>query len=138
MLWLTAAVAGLATIGLTLAELDQARDTILTEVTRRFPNESPATRDRVGSAALLVIVAGGALISLLQLGFGLALRSRRRAARIALTLVWLIGLGHSLVAAAAVPQPALVGATAAAAFAGLVWMFLPASNAWFAGRGGSW
>jgi len=138
MLWLTAAVAGLATIGLTLAELDQVRETIVTEVTRRFPNESPATKDRVGSAALGVIVAGGALISLLQAGFGLALRSRRRAFRVALVLVWLISLGHGLVAAAAVPQPALVGAAAAAAFAGLVWMFLPTSNQWFASRGGSW
>jgi hypothetical protein len=95
-------------------------------------------QDRVGSAALLVIVAGGALISLLQLAFGLAVRSRRRGTRVALVLVWLISLGHSLVAAAAVPQPALVGAAAAAAFAGLVWMFLPASNTWFANRGGSW
>ncbi|HEV8559804.1 MAG TPA: hypothetical protein VGR06_25990 [Actinophytocola sp.] len=138
MLWLTAAVAGLATIGLTVAELDQVRETILAEVTRRFPNESPATQDRVGSAALLVIVAGGALISLLQLTFGLAVRSRRRGTRVALVLVWLISLGHSLVAAAAVPQPALVGAAAAAAFAGLVWMFLPVSNTWFANRGGSW
>jgi hypothetical protein len=73
---------------------------------------------------------------LLQLGFTLAMRSRRRWARIALVLAGLIGAGHALIAAGAVPQPVLLGLSAAAALAGIVAMFQPVCNVWFAARSG--
>jgi hypothetical protein len=136
VLWLAAVAAGAAGIVLTLIDLDQVRSAVLAEVTRQFPNELPATMDRVGTAVLTVVLSGGALILVLQLGFTLAMRSRRRWARIALVLVGLMGVGHGLIAAGVVLQPLLVGLPAAAALAGAAAMFLPQSNVWFAHNSG--
>jgi len=136
VLWLAAVAIGAAGIVLTLTDLDQVRAAVLADVTGQLPNELPATRDRVATAVLTVLIAGGAVILVLQLGFTLAMRSRRGWARIALVLVGLMGLGHALIAAGAAAQPLLVGLPSAAAIAGAVTMFLPRSNMWFTANSG--
>jgi hypothetical protein len=135
-LWLLAAALGAAVIALTLIDLDHVRASVLADVTQQFPDETAATRDRVLTAVLTVMVGGGTVILLLQLGFALAMRSRRRWARIALVPVGLAGVGHALITVGAIAGPLLAGAVAAVAVAATVTMFLPASNLWFTAHSG--
>jgi len=130
VLWLAAVAIGTAGLVLTLVDLDQVRAAVLADVTGQLPNELPSTRDRVAAAVLGVIIGGGAVIVLLQLGFTLAMAKRRRWARVALVLIGLIAVGYDLGAVGAVPLPVLIGLAAAAALAGTVAMFLPAANVW--------
>jgi len=136
VLWLASIAVGAAGIGLMLVDLDNVRANLLADVARQLPTELPSTWERVTAAALAVITGGGAVILLLQLGFALAMRNGHRWARIALIPTGLAGLGHALIAAGALPRPALAGIPAALAVAGAITMFLPASNVWFNGWGG--
>lgn len=138
LLWQAAAVACAAGVVLAVADLDQVRAALSADVVRQFPNESLETWDRVVTAALAVIVGVGAVIPLLQLGFALAMRSRRRWARMVLIVVGLLEAGHVVIALGALPRPALVGLGSAVGLAVVATfaMFLPASNKWLSSRGG--
>lgn len=134
-LWLVAVAIGAVSVALTLVDLEQVRAAILADVTRQLPGEAAGTRDRVAAAVLGIVIGGGALIMLLQLTFALGLRAGKRWARVALVLIGLIGVGYGLVAVGAVPQPVLVGGTAAATVGGAIAMFLPVSTRWLKSGG---
>ena len=143
-LWLAAAAVAMITTGLALLNFDQLRGQLLAEVVRQFPDAPPATRERVAAVTLLILIGSGVLVWLLQAGFALAMRSRRRLARLALVPLWLLGAVHAFFVLGAVVSPVLLGlpvllgfpvAVGLAAIAAVL-MFLPASNAWLAPSSG--
>lgn len=142
-LWLAAVLAGLASAVLVLLNFDQLRADLLADVTQQFPDETQVTRERVVAAVLAFLIGSGVLIVLMQLGCALAMRSRRRWARVALVPLWLLGAGYSLAVLGGLPWPALIAASVAMGLSAIlstvaaVVMFLPASNSWFAGSSGS-
>jgi hypothetical protein len=133
-LWLAAVVVTMITAGLALLNFDQLHGQLLAEVVREFPDEQPATRERVAAVTLLVLIGSGVLVGLLQAGFALAMRSRRRFARLALVPLWLLGAVHALFVLGTVVAPVLLGLPVAVGLSAIasVLMFLPASNAWLA------
>jgi hypothetical protein len=137
-LWLAAFAAVTVTAALALLNFDSLHGDLLADVVREFPDETPATRERAAAAALLILIGSGLLIGLLQLGFALAMSSRRRSARLALVPLWLLGAIHTLVVFGTVPSPVLLGLPVAAGLCAIaaVAMFLPASSAWLAVRPG--
>jgi hypothetical protein len=137
-LWLTAFAAVTVTAALALLNFDSLHADLLADVVREFPDETPAARDRVAAAALLILIGSGLLIGLLQVGFALAMGSRRRPARLVLVPLWLLGAIHALVVLGAVPSPVLLGLPVAVGLSATaaVAMFLPASSAWLAAQPG--
>jgi hypothetical protein len=137
-LWLAAVTVTVATAALALLNFDQLYGRLLADVALEFPDETPATRERVVAATLLILIGSGLLIGLLQAAFALAMGSRRRWARLALVPLWLLGAIHGLAMFSTVPVPVLLGLLVAAGLSAIaaVAMFLPASNAWLAGTAG--
>lgn len=137
-LWLAAVAVAIVTAGLALLNFDQLHGQLLADVARQFPDELPATRERVAAATLLVLIGSGVLIAILQAGFALAMRLRRRFVRPALVPLWLLGAVHALFVLGTVTSPVLLGLPVAVGLSAIaaVLMFLPASNAWMAGSSG--
>jgi hypothetical protein len=135
-LWLGAVVAGAAGTVLILLNLQQLHGELLAQVVQQFPTEAAATQQRVANLASAILVGSGGLVVLLQLAGAVALRARRRLARLILVALWLLGAVQNVFMVGVVPGPiliVLVTATGLATVASVA-MFLPPSNAWLAGR----
>lgn len=137
-LWLAAVIVMVVTAVLALLSFDQLQSRLLAGVVQQFPDESPATRERVVAVTLLIMIGFGLLVGILQAAFALAMGARRRLARLALIPLWLLAALHALAVFSAVPVPVLLGFPVAAGLSAIaaVAMFLPASNAWLAGASG--
>ncbi|HEX8867265.1 MAG TPA: hypothetical protein VF821_16520 [Lentzea sp.] len=118
-LWLLVVVVELAVTAVAFGDVHTA---LTTEVAARGVDQS--TQDKVVAAGLGVLLGPGVLVALVQLGVLQAFRAGRNWARI---LVVVLGVVGALVS----QLPAVVGVAVVGA---IVPAFLPASNAWFAGR----
>jgi len=142
ILWLSAAlIAATAGVVVVLLQLDVLRADLLAQSQAQFPTETPATVERVVTAALAVLLGSWAAIEVLVLLCALMLAGRRRvakAARMALVPLWLVRTVHGAVVlgVTAMPVPVLLVVAQVVGLAAIVVMFLPASSTWLAGRGG--
>lgn len=118
-LWLVVVIVELVVIAVSFGGV---RADLAAEVATRGVDQS--TQDAVVLAGLGVLLGPGVLVALAQLGVLRACRAGRNWARISLVV---LGVAGTLVS----PVPLAVGIAVAAAG---VLMFLPKSNAWFAGR----
>jgi hypothetical protein len=137
-LWLVAAAVGAAGAVLILADLWQLQADLLAQVVQQFPTEPAATQQRVADTAVAVLIGSWVLVVLLQLAGAIAMGARRRLARLALVLPWLLGVVQNVFLIGIVPLPILATLLTATALATVatVAMFLPPCSAWLAGRGG--
>lgn len=130
VLWLLAALATLVAVGLPLLGVGEFEADLLADVTRDFPAETQATRERVVGIAVAVLIGGGILLALLEAGFAAAMRSGRGGARIVLALLLVpagLHLWLLLGAASPITASALVIGTVLAAGAAVL-MFLPGTH----------
>lgn len=118
-LWLLVVVVELVVTGVAFGDV---RASLATEVAARGVDQS--TQDEVVLAGLGVLLGPGVLVALLQLGVLRAFALGRKWARILLVVLGVVGVLVS-------QMPVVAGIAVAGAG---VLMFLPASNAWFAGR----
>ncbi len=118
-LWLAAVVVELVIVAVAFGDL---RAGLAAEVATRGVAQS--TQDEVVLAGLGVLLGPGVLVALVQLGVLRACRAGRNWARILLVVLGVVGV--------VVSQTPLVAGIAVAGAS--VPMFLPAANAWFAGR----
>ncbi|SFR01893.1 hypothetical protein SAMN04488564_10211 [Lentzea waywayandensis] len=118
-LWLVAVIVELAVVAVAFGGV---RTDLAAEVATRGVDQS--TQDAVVLAGLGVLLGPGVLVALVQLGVLQSYRVGRNWARILLAVLGVVG---ALVS----PMPLVAGIALAGAG---VLMFLPVSNAWFAGR----
>lgn len=136
--WLAGVGALLTTVAGSLLAVDDLRADLLAILVRDYPGETAATRDRVVQVAVIVLLAGGALLAAVQAGFATAMRAGRSWARVALVLLLGPVLLHSvLLGGVAAPIiKVLLGAEVGLALVAAALMFLPGSGRWFAARAG--
>lgn len=135
-LWLAACLLGVITVAVTLSYFDQLQADIVSMVEREFPNETPAKREEVATAAVAIVIGAGVLIVLAQTAFAVGMHSGRGWTRYPLILLTLIGVAYNVILIGAVPtvtQAGLLAGTALMVIA-VVLMFLPHTRAWFAQR----
>ncbi|MEV6236908.1 hypothetical protein [Lentzea sp. NPDC051838] len=118
-LWLLVVVVELVVTAIAFSDV---RAELTTEVAKRGVDQS--TQDKIVLAGLGVLLGPAVLVALAQLGVLLPFRAGRNWARILLVV---LGVTGALVS----QMPLVVGAVVVGAG---VLMFLPASNAFFAGR----
>ena len=134
-LWIIAAVVQLASSALALTEAQELLADLTAEVAQGFPAETDVTRERVAVAVLALLVGTGVLLSLLELGFVIALNRGKRWARIVLSLLAGVVLVHAVIAVGGLRSVFLVGLVVASGIAVLavIFSFLPAARVWFGG-----
>lgn len=134
--WLAACLTGVITAAVTLLGFDQLQGTMLTLVEREFPNETPATREDVVTAALGIIIGGGAVLVLVQTMVAMSMNAGRRAARPILVVLAAITAGYAVAVYRSSQIETRVGlvVTVSLMVIALVLMFLVRKGDWFTGK----
>ena len=135
-LWLAACLLGVITAAATLNYFDQLQADLLSLVEQEFPNEAPAKRDEVATAAVAILIGAGVLIFVVQTAFAVAMHSGRGWTRYPLVLFTFAGVAYNIVVVGAVPTVTQVGLPASTALMviAMVLMFVPPTQAWFTQR----
>ncbi|MDN5749342.1 MAG: hypothetical protein L0H64_12635, partial [Pseudonocardia sp.] len=135
-LWLAAVLVWLLAVAVGVVQLDDIRAALTTIVDRDFPGETPGTRESAVTITLGILLAGPAVIALLQAWAALALRAGRGGARIVLVLLAVLAVGCAYFAVAVAPPVVQAGLVAGLALmvAGAVAMLLPGARPWFRAR----
>ena len=134
LLWIVGAGMLLVAVVLPMVGVGDLWTDVAALVNRDFPNELPATRDRVTALVTLTLVGSGVLLALVAAGAAAAMRGGRPFARILLALlIPLVGL-HALLMVGVAPAPSVVllGANLTLGLVAGVLMFLPGMSRWLA------
>ncbi|GAB2811260.1 hypothetical protein GCM10027200_08980 [Lentzea nigeriaca] len=133
--WTIAAVVQLASSALASTEARKLFADLLSQIAQGFPAEAVATRERVALAVLALLLGGGPLLALLELGCVVALNRGKRWARIVLVLLAGVAAVHAVIAVGGLRSTFLVGLVVASGIAVLavVVSFSPAARVWFGG-----
>lgn len=135
-LWLGAAAAGLAAVLMLLLDLDGLEAALHAIVERDYPDEDPATRDRVVSVVAAILVGSGVTVALGEAAAAVAMGSGRGWARFVLAVLLALSVVDVLLSvevASGTSRIVLAVSVALAAVAAVL-MYLPAANLWFAAR----
>ena len=135
-LWLVACVLGVITAAVTLVYFGQLQADLLAIVDRQFPDEHPATRDSVATAALGILIGAGVVVILIQLALAIAMHSGRGWARFLLVLFTFVGVLYTAVMFGPAPTVTQVGlvVTTGLMVLATVPMFLRGAHEWFVHR----
>ncbi|MGH3933908.1 MAG: hypothetical protein ACRDS1_02805 [Pseudonocardiaceae bacterium] len=132
-LWLAACLVGVITAAATLRYFGDLQDAMFSVVGRQFPDETPATRAEVATAAVAILIGVGVAVILAQMALAMAMHSGRGWARFALILPALVGALYSVAMFSTAPATTKAGllTTTALMIVAVVPMFLPDPRAWF-------
>jgi hypothetical protein len=132
-LWLAACLVGVITAAASLRYFGDLQDAMFSLVGQQFPDEKPATRAEVATAAAAILVGAGVAVILVQMALAMAMHSGRGWARFALILPVLVGGLYSVAMFGTAPATTKAGVliTTALTIVAVVPMFLPDARAWF-------
>ena len=133
-LWVGACLVTMITAIVTLRSFEELKAMILAIVERQYPAETAVTREKVAAATVATVIGAGVLIAVVQLAFGLVMRSGRGWARFVLAGLTILGGLYSVAVFDTAPTISRAGILGSAALVviALVLMFLPPARKWFA------
>jgi hypothetical protein len=139
--WLAASLLAGAAVALTSAKIDPMRAEFARLAEADDHDAMQVTIDRVASTSVLVVIGTGALLGVLGLALGLAMRAGRGWARGMLALVAVVAVAYAALVTSALTDPmlddlrtpttAVLLAYTVVVIVATVCMFLPGTRAWF-------
>lgn len=135
-LWFAACVVGMISAVATMRYFSELHATVLSIVSRQFPQETPGTRDRAATGTVATLIGTGVVIVAVQMALAVAMRSGRGWARFALVGLTVIGAVYGGSVFGSAPTICRVGLLTGIALmvVAVVPMFLPGARRWFAQR----